>query len=442
MRIVAPIAAALAVVGVVACRHSGPAAIRPCDGGERPAAASLSPAAWGPFVGVVQPAPDASAMLARFEPRSLRALSREVEVGEYHRAWSISPDGRQVALGVSAGGSTLEPSQPGRGRIGIYIVDLKAMELVREVHTGVAAVALGWLGPRRLVAALQRGGTVLVDPLTGSIVRRWPQFSFPDASAQMADALVLLLPKLRESALNVPLTRVSGPPRLAVVDADGRLRSVTLERIPLGVRTIQDITYEDRAGLAVDRARARAYVVAADAPVAEIDLGTMRVSYHQELAQPPGSGEPVQHAPQRRALWIGDGKLAVFGVDYIAAGGEEVAARPAGVTMIDTGDWGACVLDERAGAAVLTAGQLLTYSGMRSTPRRGALLGVRAYRIGGGSTTFHVLRDQPVWDVDLAGDHAYLRTAEAMHVLDIPSGSVVAAAAQPLEIIDVVARAR
>lgn len=54
------------------------------------------------------------------------------------------------ALGVSAGGRALDPSQDGRGRIGVYIVDLEAMELVQEVHTGVAAVALGWLSPRRL----------------------------------------------------------------------------------------------------------------------------------------------------------------------------------------------------------------------------------------------------------------------------------------------------
>jgi hypothetical protein len=164
-------------------------------------------------------------------------------------------------------------------------------KLVRDVHTGIAAEALGWLAPRRLVAGLQRGGTVLVDPVTGRIRRRWPSFSFPDESARLPDALVMLLPPLRTSSPNLPLTRVAGAPRPAVVDREGRLRCVTLKRIRLDARFANGVYYEDRAGLAVDPARARAYVFAADAPITEVDLRTMRVSYHRELAGPEIEGK-------------------------------------------------------------------------------------------------------------------------------------------------------
>jgi hypothetical protein len=303
------------------------------------------------------------------------------------------------------------------------------------VHTGIAAEALGWLAPHRLVAGLQRGGTVLIDPVTGRVIRRWTGFSFPDASAPTRQGLILLLPQWRSSAPNLPLTRVSGPARLAVVDTRGRLRSVTLERIPLAVHMTRGSYYEDRAGLAVDTARARAYVVAAGAPVAEVDLNTMRVSYHLELAG-SGSTEPPT-AQQRGALWLGDGRIAVFGRDLTAADGGKLTATPAGVTLIDTRDWSACMLDERASRAAFAAGRLITYGPGPPVSRDDEGVGLRAYVVGGGEA-IHLFDGQQVWDVKLVGDDAYVRTATAVHIIDVTSGKVLATIARPLELADVI----
>jgi hypothetical protein len=371
--------------------------------------------------------PDTAVILARLDPLSLEPVSRRVEVGEYHHAWSLSPDGSRLALGVSSGGSYLSPSRRIERRIGIMIVDVQAMKVVGEVATGIAAETVAWLTPRRLVASLQRDGTVLVDPETGKILRRWPAFSFPDASARTRGSLVMLFGAPLESA-------AASPVRLAVVDASGRLRSVTLDQIRVG-----GDGFDDRAGLAVDSERARAYVAAADAPVAEVDLRTMRVAYHLELSWPEVERKDMLRGRQRRALWIGEGQLAVFGRDVTVAGGVNLAATPAGVTLIDTGEWSACMLDERASQAALGANGLLIMYGPGPPVSRGeAGAGVRAYSVGRGEV-FQLLEGEQVWDVQVVGDHAYVRTPRAVPVIDTRSGKVVTKRTPAHELVDVIA---
>lgn len=83
-----------------------------------------------------------------------------------------------------------------------------------DVETGIAAGAVAWLRDRTLVAALLRGGIVLIDPVTGGVIRRWTGRAALDAaSTRTRRRFVLLEPGGR--------TR-----RLATVDAKGRLRSV------------------------------------------------------------------------------------------------------------------------------------------------------------------------------------------------------------------------
>lgn len=120
---------------------------------------------------------------------------------------------------------------------------------------------------------------MLIDPVIGTITDRWPDFSYPDASARTKDSLVMLAGPVDDTSEG------SAAARLAVVDARAGLRSVALERIRLRVRVANGIWHRDRAGLAVDQERARAYVFAAGAPVAEVDLPTLRVSYHPELGR-------------------------------------------------------------------------------------------------------------------------------------------------------------
>ena len=344
-----------------------------------------------------------------------------MRIAEYHENWSLSPDGSHVALGRGAQG------------IGIEIVDLGSLKLVRHVRTGIAAEALGWLTPRRLVAGLQRGGTVVVDPRNGRIVRRFADFSFPDVSVQTRQGLVMLVPRLRPTSPGLPLRRVAGAVRLALVDAHGRLRSVTLQRIRLGVRTRHGLEYADRAGLAVDSAQARAYVVAANAPVAQVDLRTMQVSYHRLdplFAHPAGT----LLARERTALWLGHARLLVAGRDFVSTRARKEALAPAGAAIVDTGAWTWRMLDRRPTRAALSAGRVLVY-GPGSYPAPGA--GLRGYTLR-GRRVLGLFDGKRVLDVQVAGSRAYVRTPAAVHVVELRSGTVVHDIAPPVDLVSVI----
>ena len=379
-----------------------------------------------PLLGFLQAA-NSSVALARLDPLSLRPVSRRVEVGEYHQAWSLSPGGAQLAV-----------ARGGQG-IGIDIVDLGTMKLVRQIHTGIAAEALGWLASRRLVAGLQRGGTVLIDPRSGRILRRWPRYSFPDASARVRNALVMLLPRLQQSSPNLPLTRVAGAPRLAVVDTQGRLRSVTLKRVRLGVRSRNGISdyYADRAGLAVDPGQARAYVVAADAPVAEVDLRTMRVSYHRLAPMYLREPKNAVLARERGALWLQNGHLVVFGRDFVTTPGRrEAALVPAGATVVSAANWRWRTLDSRTTGAAILDGRVVVF-GPGWYPAAG--VGLRAYTLG-GRRVFYLFKGKRVFELQVAAGLAYVRTPSAVAVVDGKSGNVVHRIVPSVDLVDVVVR--
>lgn len=384
-----------------------------------------------PVLGVVHVSPNSPAILARLDALSLTPVSKTLEVGEYHHAWSLSPDASQLAV-----------ARGGQG-IGIQIVDLESMQLVREVRTGIAAEALGWLAPRLLVAALQRGGTVIVDPVNGRILRRWTGYSFPQASARIADGLVMLLPRLHKSRPGLPLIPVAGAPRLAVVDAQGRLQSVRLTRIRLGVKFRDGYQYADRAGLAVDAVHRRAYIFAADAPVARVDLRQMHVSYRRleqlflrpsEVGEGAGRARSVILSRERGARWLGNGRVILFGRDFVTGSGRKEALVPAGATLVDMTNWDWRTLDARATGAATATGRLLVY-GPGRYPAAG--IGVRAYTLG-GRTVFALFKGKRVFDVQVAADLAYVRTAKVVHVVDVASGGLVADIVPPLDLVDVI----
>lgn len=365
-------------------------------------------------------------VLQRVDPISLEGLSAQIPVGEYHDAWSLSPDRSQLALAVSA---------PGRkSRIGVLIVDVRSMQIVRGIETGIAAGALGWLAPRRLVAALLRGGTVLIDPATGEIIHRWPGFSFLDAASRVPNALAILFGGAPEIRYVDPFGTWQGTvtPRLGLADARGRFRSVPLERVRLSLRSSG--AYTDRAGLAVDPSRAQAFVFAADAPAARVDLRTMRVSYHRLATSPTrGRGKNVL-ARARHALWLGDAHVAVLGHDLLRPAGRQRApsSNPAGVTLIDTATWKARLLDPTADSAVVVSGMLLAY---RS--RGAARDGVRLYTVGGHRVAT-LLDGERVLDVQVAWDSAYVRTPSALYVLDVPSRTLVNKIVPPVDLVDLI----
>jgi hypothetical protein len=125
--------------------------------------------------------------------------------------------------------------------------------------------------------------------------------------------------------------------------------------------------------------------------------------------------------PARSAVWLGAGRIAVTGYDgqvsWPADRRVEAGRRPAGLRVIDTGDWSVRTLDERATEVVPAAGLLLT----------GDSRGLTAYRPE-GTAAFRLLDGERVAVVGVAGPLVYVRADGRLKVVDLERRQVDAAA--------------
>jgi hypothetical protein len=227
---------------------------------------------------------------------------------------------------------------------------------------------MAWLTPNRIVG-VEETGIFVVDPVARRLVSARPTEGLVLGVGRTATALVLLL---------APDDGI-GTARLATLDADGAYRTVDLRRTAAGYRypTEGDPVGEERVpGLAIDAGGGHAYAVGAGEPVADIDLRSLTVSYH-ELSRPISLFgrlrnwlEPKAEAKgpllgsMRRALWLGNGVVAVFGTDdegtIDAAGRPQLTETPSGLQLVNTHDWSVRTLDPGADAAEVAQGALLT----------------------------------------------------------------------------------
>jgi hypothetical protein len=178
----------------------------------------------------------------------------------------------------------------------------------------------------------------------------------------------------------------------------------------------------------------------------------MRVSYHRLEAffLSPGElrgtkvGQEDVRARIRRALWLGDGRVLVFGRDLVPAGREGLPSIAAGATLVNTARWSSCTLDAKAGGAAFVAGKVLTYGSGDPASR-----GLRGYTVQ-GQAAFHLVEGERVSEVQAAGHLAYVRgsvievspqggTRSTVYVVDVRSGKILREIAPRGELIDVVA---
>ena len=352
--------------------------------------AGSASAATAPMLAFVQPPevpPFRSGFAACVDPLSLRPTSPRVRVIENHDAWALSPDRRQLALGISAPGETM--------RIGVRIIDLRDWS-VRDVETGVYADALAWVTPRRLVARLGVAGVffpdrptvpagpkvAVIDPVSATIVSR-VRLGVRTGPAAAARRHLVMLAGVRE--------------RLVWVDATGRLQDVRLRL--------------DSGALLVDAARERAYVFAkAGRRVAAVNLTTGRVGYRRlrpvsfathrrsEIPVPRAGGDGRE--PRGRAVWLGARLASV--------------ALGEGARLVDLRRWTVQTIDRRAVGVALMSDGLVAYG-----PR-----GVRAYGLNGG-LRFELLGRARAWNLVSTGSRAYASTRLNLHVLDLRRGRIV-----------------
>jgi hypothetical protein len=419
--------ATLAVMGGCSTGTPAPDQVAPERGGSAttaaplPAAVTLPPAPSGrPAPGLVgtvgsEPGPIS---LARLDPATLRPLAGpRVDLDVNMVGWSVSPDRSLAVIG------------DGNGNGLVQVVDLGTMRSLGTVPVGIGATteASAWLGPRRVALVLGGNGgptdgveVAVLDPVAQQVLARHSVAGQVSAVGHLPGGLVLLL---------TPAGTI-GPARLAVVTGRGTVRTVTLGRIGAGfkppkVEGPDAVGHQRGAGLAVDPAGRRAFVVAPGAPVAEVGLDDLEVAYHalDRPASPldrlrrwllPAAEAKAVDGPWRQARWVGGGLLAVAsGEQRVAhdANGELVQReRVTGVELIDTSRWRAHGLHARASRVDYQGGRLLLSGGTWESDATSSIprgVGLTVYGPG-DRRPVHLLGRQFVQAVTVRGDLAYV----------------------------------
>ncbi|MDA0180035.1 hypothetical protein OJ997_06990 [Solirubrobacter phytolaccae] len=234
--------------------------------------------------------------LGRFERDTLQPVGPTIAVEEPHARPALAPDGRRFAIGLSSSGLP-DPPTPGRGRVGLWIVDAGAMRIERQVRTGIAAEAVVF--PGMVAAMLQSGALVVVDPDSGEILsRRQIGFSFGTPDGEVVAGRGVLVNEVR---------RGRGI-EVAVVSAAGRVRR-TFIRVPGMTRDVA-LAGSDRRAFIVGKGR-----------IATLDPATLRV---------------------RTRRFDGVASTAAFTGTTLAIGGTR------GLRMYDTRTWRLLARDSRS----------------------------------------------------------------------------------------------
>jgi len=425
-----PVAAALVVVGGCAVGGSRDASTRSKAVVVPPA--SLAPArVGGPLVGVVSSA-NTAIELARLDPRTLRPLpGGKLKLEGTWPMMAVAPDRSMAVLGSEAGDLTV-----------VDLVHLRRLGAVRTDVPGEAAFGWSWVGPSRLllIGTSQETATevLAVDVRARRVVRQQRLDGVVQGYARLPHGLALLV---------TPANTI-GPARLVMSDANAGLRTVTLAEINAGFKQLDDTDgsgprmEQAVPGIAADPAGRRVYIVPSGAPLAEVNLASLEVTYHrlgrlgsplQRLARwwvPPAEAK-ILSGPSRNALWLGDGQLAVTGYDGSAKGHH--MEIPSGLELIDTANWTARQVDRHSSSAMLAAGRLLAFGTAFGTGQDGANQGYGLTLYGPGDRQpVHRFGAKQVSWIQVYGGLAYVElmdanisNVEGYAVVDLRSGRVL-----------------
>ena len=358
-----------------------------------------------------------SSRLFYVDPVSLRPLAgRSLRLGFHWGDFVRSPDRSLLSL-----------SRNDRPELRFVRLDGLRFAGAMTFAGGQFVQLVAWPSPHLLLALLDSspGRVLAIDPSARKVLwRRSIGGSVLDVERSPAGVVVLAAPAGR-----------IGPARIAAICADGSVRSVVLDRVLAGFHRkqgSQDFIGKVRTpGLAVDPAGKRAYVVGAGEPVAQVDLASMRVSYHggSRTAAKAVSG------PRRQATWLGNGMLAVAGTDSSvrsdSQGNVQQTVTPSGLVLIDTRTWTSRMLQPDADTTITAGGSLLAYDSSyisATNTRTGS--GLTVYSLD-GTPRRHLLGRTPISGVQAQGGLAYVWLPGQdgrVDVVDPASGRVLATA--------------
>jgi hypothetical protein len=352
----------------------------------------------GPLYGIVGHA-RRDTQLVRLETRSLRPLpGPRFDVVDFVNGWAFSPDRSRVALGTAC--------QAGVSLGFLQLVDVRRMRPLACFVIGGLGSGFGtivWPTPNRvLVATYSPLQVVFIDARSRRIIQRTPLEGVWLSGARAGKRMIVLTgPTLDRSE------------RLVVADPRGSVRSVAVDA-------------PRATDFVVEPGGRRAFLVSAGT-VAEVDLDTLAVAYH-ELREPvslfrralawlvPAAQAKEYHREHRRTLWLGGGLIASFGSD-VTYEDRRVSSVPVGLRLIDTRDWTVRTVEERVSHALL-AGDVLLASGADE-------IGLVAYNLN-GSKRYQLFRGRSVAPIESYGGKAWIEVGRRVsQVVDVRTGRVL-----------------
>jgi hypothetical protein len=371
--------------------------------------------------------------LAWFRPLTLRMLpGRRAPLAGHLGSWAFSSDRTILAI-ARCGTDGFDQ------RAGIRLVNARKMRVLDDVRLSPdesCASSVAWLRPDRLLVVVgsgQEAEVVVLDPVARRVLRRTALPSLPWSTGQTRDEIVLLFARTGEI----------GTARLGVVDPDGSLRTMVVGSVLAGSVALETgADYRQRIvspGLAVDPDGRRAFLVPAAGAVAELDLRARRLSYH-ELGKPsllrrllgwltPAAQAKMLEGTMRHARWLGDGIVAVSGMDSSTTldvdGNRVQHGSPAGVSLIDTRSWSTRTLDGDANEFAAAPG-LVVVQGARWDFRRerGTGLGLVAFGTD-GRERWRIDPGEYRW-IEPAASVGYVWIADGRRaVVDLATGTVL-----------------
>jgi hypothetical protein len=370
------------------------------------------------------PAVTRDGWLVRVDSRTLAPAGRgRVRLPGSVGGWARSPDGSGLVVADRRGAR-------------LRFFDVARMRALGELYTGThgAVAAVAWPAPDRVWLVLARPGccatgdttVVTIDAQRRRVVaRRDIEWGLVRVAATPAGPVLLLSP-----------TATIGATMVSAVDRAGQVHPMPL-RIAAGLQGTEGVPVVLRTrqpGLAVDPERRRAYVVSDRSDLLEVDLRTRQVHYHglspyrsvldrlRDLFEARAEAQPPV-GPLRSARWLPPATIAVAGrdahVSWRRRGTLSRITQPAGLQLIDARRWDVRTPDEHA-TRLHVVGELVLGDGRGFTGYRSD--GDRAFRLFNGERTELVAS---------AGSLAYVRAGEALHVVDLDAGRIVATPRAP-----------
>lgn len=346
-----------------------------------------------------------SVTLHRVDPVRLKPLGASLALGLFDSERAVSPDGSTLAVTA-------------RDRPVVRFVDLERMRVLGEARLAVA-------GEVHVLRWTLRGLVAVVDPPAGSKLvwvdpERRRVTRVLRYRGELAD---FRLASERIAVVEWPGSRV-GPVRLNVIDADGRARSIRVDRIRGGwARRGSEVVRMAEPGLALDPEGERAWLADADGEICEVVLDSLAVRCNI-VRTPAKTAAPWS---RRQLKLVADGTLALSGWEKPDPGPR--AARSIGLWLVDLSTWRKRLVDRGIGSFRFAGGAVV---GVRRN-------GVSAYGPT-GSLRYRIEEQLQLGVISTAGPYLYVPAADGRTlVAELATGQVrgrPAATAQPFQELD------